>query len=65
MSKKRKVQRYAKCRCPKGRSPIVDTCHTPLARWGFTVLALLAVTNQLTGPTLLTGGLAWWAWRHR
>lgn len=61
----RKVRRYKNCRCRKGRSPLLDTAHTPLARWGFTVLALISFTTQLAGPALFTTLLAWWAWRHR
>lgn len=59
------VRRHRRCRCPRGRSPIVDTLHTPLTRWGFTALALLALAGSLTWPFLITTGIATWAWRHR
>lgn len=39
--------------------------HTPLARWGFTTLAILgAATGQYT-PALITGALAAYAWNTR
>lgn len=59
------VRRYRICSCPRGRSPLIDTAHTPLARWGFTALALLAFAAALVWPFLITAGLAAWAWRHR
>jgi hypothetical protein len=53
------------CRCPRRRSPIVDTAHSPLARWGLTLLALLALAAALAWPFVVTGVLAAWTWRHR
>jgi hypothetical protein len=35
----------------------------PLARWGFTALALLAIATGQTGPFLVTAVLAAYAWR--
>lgn len=35
---------------------------TPLARWGFTVLCLLAYANALYPPALLCGCAAFYAW---
>ncbi|GAA3852251.1 hypothetical protein GCM10023084_03070 [Streptomyces lacrimifluminis] len=65
----RPIQRPARrrriCRCPRGRSPIVDTAHSPLARWGFTALALLALAADMAWPFILVGALAVWTWRHR
>lgn len=63
--RRRPVRRYKRCRCRKNISPLADTFHAPLTRWGFTLLALLAAANQLTWPAVITGLLAWWAWRHR
>lgn len=63
--RRRRPRRYKKCGCQRGRSPLIDTAHTPLARWGFTLLALAAATNQLTWPALVSTALAFWSWRHR
>jgi hypothetical protein len=38
---------------------------TPLARWGFTVLALLAIATAQPGPALVTAVLALYAWKIR
>jgi hypothetical protein len=38
---------------------------SPLARWGFTVLAVLALTSSQTIPFLITAALATYAWRNR
>lgn len=68
-SRQHPVQRPARprrvCRCPRGRSPIVDTAHSPLARWGLTLLAVLALAAGMAWPLLVTGVLAAWTWRHR
>lgn len=63
--RRRPIRRYKRCGCQRRRSPISDAAHTPLARWGFTLLALLAGTNQLAWPFIVTALLAIWAWRHR
>lgn len=59
------ARRHRKCRCPRGRSPLVDTAHLPLTRWGFTALALLALAAQMAWPLVVATGLAVWSWRHR
>lgn len=59
------ARRYKKCRCPKNRSPIADTAHTPLLRWGLTLAALTAFAGGLSTPCLVLAGLAALAWRHR
>ncbi|MFF7142282.1 hypothetical protein ACFZB5_13670 [Streptomyces nodosus] len=38
---------------------------SPLARYGFTVLAVLALATAQTGPALVCTALAIHAWRHR
>ncbi|MEU5596846.1 hypothetical protein [Streptomyces sp. NPDC020298] len=63
--RRRRIRRYQRCRCPRNRSPLVDTLHAPLARYGFTALALLALVAHQAWPFLITTGLAIWAWRHR
>lgn len=52
-------------RRPTSRSPILTTLRTPLARWGFTALAFLALATAQTGPFLVTAALAAYGWRHR
>ncbi|MGW3191615.1 hypothetical protein ACWDBT_27620 [Streptomyces ardesiacus] len=37
----------------------------PLARWGFTVCALVAIATAQPGPFLVTAALAAYSWRHR
>lgn len=59
------VRRYRKCRCPRGRSPLIDTFHTPVARWGFTLCALVAFVAELPLPFVVTAAVAAFAWRHR
>lgn len=39
--------------------------HSPLARYGFTVLALLALVTGQPGPFLVTAVLAAYSWRVR
>ncbi|CAL9350293.1 hypothetical protein SUDANB1_00447 [Streptomyces sp. enrichment culture] len=36
---------------------------SPLARWGFTVLAAVAVLTAQLGPFLVTAAIAAYAWR--
>jgi hypothetical protein len=38
---------------------------SPLARWGFTVLAVLAIATAQPGPFLVATVLAAYAWRVR
>lgn len=38
---------------------------SPLARWGFTTLAVLAIATAQPGPFLVTAALAAYAWRSR
>lgn len=52
-------------RRPASHSPILATLRTPLARWGFTALAFLALATAQTGPFLATTALAAYAWRNR
>jgi hypothetical protein len=44
------------------RKPVLDT---PLARWGFTALAALAVLTGHAAPALFAGALAAAAWTAR
>jgi hypothetical protein len=37
----------------------------PLARWGFTVLAVVSVLTGQLGPFLVTTPLAIYSWKHR
>lgn len=62
---RRSARRRRVCRCPRRNSPIVDTAHSPLARWGLTLLALLSLAAGMGWPLLATGILAAWTWRHR
>lgn len=39
--------------------------HTPLARWGFTTLTVLAIYTGQVIPALVTGTLAAYAWSSR
>ncbi|MFF9271125.1 hypothetical protein EF919_18230 [Streptomyces sp. WAC02707] len=48
----------------RGYSPLTATLRTPLARWGFTTLAVLAFATAQTGPFLITTALAAYAWRN-
>ncbi|MFG2269116.1 hypothetical protein ACGFNY_05000 [Streptomyces chartreusis] len=63
--RRRPVRRYKRCGCTRRRSTIVDTFHAPLTRWGFTVLALLALYASMGWPFVITAGLAALAWKHR
>lgn len=38
---------------------------SPLARWGFTTLAALALATAQPGPFLVTAALAAYSWRAR
>lgn len=37
---------------------------SPLAKWGFTTLAVLAFATAQPGPFLVTAALAAYAWRN-
>ncbi|MDX3575956.1 hypothetical protein [Streptomyces sp. FL07-04A] len=52
-------------RRPRGHSPILATLRQPLAKWGFTLLAFLALTTEQTVPFLITAAIATYAWRTR
>lgn len=52
-------------RRPRGHSPLTTTLRTPLSRWGWTLLAILALTSGQTIPFLITATLATYAWRNR
>lgn len=41
------------------------TLTSPLARWGFTILAILAAYVPSPGAFLITAGLAFYGWRER
>lgn len=38
---------------------------TPLARWGFTALAIVALTQAMAIPALVCGAVAYQAWEAR
>ena len=61
----RAARRRRVCHCPRHSSPIVATAHSALARWGLTLLALLALAAHMAWPFIVTGALAAWTWRHR
>jgi hypothetical protein len=65
LSTRRPARRRRVCHCPRSRSPIVDTAHSSLARWGLTLLALLSLAAGMGWLLLVTGILAAWTWRHR
>lgn len=52
----------------RARSPLLNTLCLPVARWGFTLLAIAGFSfndeGQLTIPALIATGLAVIAWRH-
>ncbi|MGW2720827.1 hypothetical protein [Streptomyces sp. NPDC001492] len=58
-------RRHRHCGCRRNQSPIVDTFHTPLARWGITVLAILAFVAQMAWPAVALTVAATVAWKHR
>lgn len=39
--------------------------HSALGRWGFTACALLALTNNLLWPTVVSTAIAAYAWKKR
>jgi hypothetical protein len=45
--------------------PLLHPLRTPLARWGFTLLALLAATTHQAWPFIITTALAAYGWRTR
>lgn len=49
----------------RAHSPILNTLCLPVARWGFTILAVGAVYAEMTIPALIAGGAAALAWRYR
>jgi hypothetical protein len=51
-------------RRPRGHSPLLASLRTPLAKYGFTLLAFLALATAQTGPFLITAALAAYAWRN-
>ncbi|MFI8351298.1 hypothetical protein [Streptomyces sp. NPDC085596] len=48
----------------RGTSPLAVTLHTPLSRWAFTALAILALATGQGWPFEVTAMLAWLAWRR-
>lgn len=48
----------------RARSPLLNTLCSPVARWGFTLLAIAGIYTGLTLPALIAAGLATIAWRH-
>ncbi|WP_435279307.1 hypothetical protein [Streptomyces sp. 1222.5] len=49
----------------RARSPLLNALCLPIARYGFTLLAVAGLYAQLTTPTLIAAGLAAIAWRYR
>lgn len=49
----------------RAHSPLLNTLCMPVTRWGFTLLAVVAVAAELTTPALIAGALAYAAWRYR
>jgi hypothetical protein len=47
------------------RSPFLSTLGTPVCRWGFTLMAVLAAINGMTGAAVFSGTLAMLAWQYR
>lgn len=45
------------------RVPVLHLLRTPLARWGFTALALLAAYSDQVWPFVITTALAAYGWR--
>lgn len=45
--------------------PLLHILRTPLARWGFTILAVLAAATDQVWPFALTAVLATYGWRTR
>jgi hypothetical protein len=39
--------------------------NSPLARWGFSICAVVALLNHLYTPALISGAIAAYAWRNR
>lgn len=49
----------------RAHSPLLNTLCLPITRWGFTLLAIVALYTGLTAPALVAGALAYAAWRYR
>ena len=49
----------------RARSPLINTLCSPVSRWAFTALAVLAFAAHLTTPALVATGIAAAAWRYR
>lgn len=49
----------------RAHSPLLNTLCLPIARWGFTALAIGALAAHLTYAALAAGALAFAAWRYR
>ncbi|MFD9443394.1 hypothetical protein [Streptomyces sp. NPDC060001] len=47
------------------RPPLLHHLRTPLARYGFTTLALLAAATDQVWPFVITAALATYGWRTR
>lgn len=47
------------------RRMLLHHLHTPLARWGFTTLAILAATTNQVWPCAFATALAVYGWRTR
>jgi hypothetical protein len=49
----------------RAHSPLLNTLCLPVTRWAFTLLTLAALYTGLTAPALVTGAIAYAAWRYR
>lgn len=50
-------------RRPRTRGSVLPILRTPLARWGFTALAVLALMSDQLWPFVITTVLAAYGWR--
>jgi hypothetical protein len=48
----------------RARSPLLNTLCSPVARWGFTLLAFAGFYAHIQYAALIATGLAVVAWRH-
>ncbi|MEW2267898.1 hypothetical protein [Streptomyces sp. NPDC047868] len=49
----------------RSHPPLLHHLRTPMARWGFTILALLAAASDQMWPFFFTAALATYGWRTR
>lgn len=48
----------------RAHSPLLNTLCLPVTRWAFTLLAIAALYTGLAIPALVTGAIAYAAWRY-